>query len=118
VESAVGLRLDREAIKDHSDIGDFDGDYPEPNSKRMMNTAPYSDQWVDCTDSVVIDVAAKGDPADDSYWPTMIQLDFYDAGCSIIAPDARRLGEMLIAAADSADAIDSARFATAESEES
>lgn len=78
----------------------------------MKLDSAYSDQWVDCTDSAVIDIAVHGDPDDDSYWPSMVQLDFYDYGCSVVSADARKLGEMLIAAADSADAIDSARFAT------
>jgi hypothetical protein len=79
--------------------------------RRGGGVSAFSDQWVDCTDSCVIDIAAKGRADDAGYWPTMIQLDFYEDGCTITSNDARDLAAMLVKAADSADAIDDARFA-------
>lgn len=78
----------------------------------MKTIDAYSDQWVDATDSAVIDIAVRA-YNDGGWYPAMVQLDFYDNGCSVLSTDARKLGEMLIAAADSADAVDNDRFPAA-----
>lgn len=70
-------------------------------------TQAFSDQFVDATDSLIIDVATR--PGGDQ-WPSMISLDFYDYGGTILSTDARELAAMLVKAADSADALDAPRF--------
>lgn len=67
---------------------------------------PYSDQWVDCTGNMVDDIAVR---PGEGFYPSMIQIDHYDNGGSILSTDARALAAMLVKAADSADSIDDAR---------
>ena len=68
---------------------------------------PFSYQFVDVTECITVDVAVK---AGGDMWPSMVGLDFYENGGSILSNDARTLGRMLIEAAESADAIDAKRF--------